>query len=114
MGLPTEERDQLRMMYSGAFSFVYRDVEGHGPPTVLLIDFMKLVKRPPPPDIRTWGAYEKHLCDYVKWRMARQDWRIRSCVVFVDGPAHPVKSMVEHERRYKNKVFLLCGAVLTD
>jgi hypothetical protein len=99
MGLGTEERDELRKVFGAAFLDKLSESE---PPGVVIIDFMQFVKFVPD-NILTKGDMMTLFINKVKRMMLSKTLRVRVVIVLVDGEPVPVKRMVEHAKRYKEK-----------
>lgn len=99
MGLGTEERDELRTVFGAAFLDKLSESE---PPGVVIIDFMQFVKFVPD-NILTKGDMMTLFINKVKRIMLSKTLRVRVVIVLVDGEPVPVKRMVEHAKRYKEK-----------
>jgi len=99
MGLPSDEREFLRHNFGAAFSFAPpKGIE----PTIGIVDFMQYVKVMKP-DILTRDGMIEHFVNKIKWLLLRKGSSFRTIIVLVDGKPVPVKRMVEHAKRYKNK-----------
>jgi hypothetical protein len=102
MGLGTEERKFLRAQFGGAFSFNLPSNGVERPhPGVVIVDFMQWVKSMPK-EIHTRDGCITYLTNFVK-RLMFQIPGVHTVIVCVDGKPTPVKRMVEHGGRYKDK-----------
>ncbi len=98
MGLPTFCKNALRKKYRAAFDYKPQDR-----PTVCVYDLMMEVKRPPPPNVITMEHYITYQVNKVRTIMSDPASTIETMIVGVDRKPNPVKRMVEHAKRYKNK-----------
>jgi len=98
MGLPTFARKYLKETYTAAFSYSLAGLDG---PTVCVYDLMKDVKYMPP-EITTLDDVLHYLVNKVKTFMLNTP-NLRVMIVCVDRKPPPVKRMVTHKDRYKNK-----------
>jgi hypothetical protein len=96
MGLPTFARKYLKETYATAFSY-----SPTGDPTVCVYDLMKDVKHMPD-EITTLDDVLHYLVNKVKTFMMNTP-NLRVMIVCVDRKPPPVKRMVTHAGRYKNK-----------
>ena len=103
MGLGTDERKFLRAQFGPAFSFTLpSDGSVQRPhPSVVIVDFMQWVKSMPS-TVTTHVHCIMYLVSFVK-RLMFQIPGVRTVIVCVDGKPTPVKRMVEHAGRYKDK-----------
>lgn len=88
MGLPTLERDFLRVNFAAAFSFKLK-----GDPTVAIVDFMQYVKVVPE-GIATKDAMLAYFVNKIKRLMLDPESRIKTVIILVDGKPHPVREAV--------------------
>jgi len=96
MGLPTFARKYLKETYTTAFSYSLV-----GDPTICVYDLMKDVKYMPD-EITTLDDVLHYLVNKVKTFMLNTP-NLRVMIVCVDRKPPPVKRMVTHTGRYKNK-----------
>lgn len=97
MGLPTEAKEELVKKYVGAFSFTRPTA-----PTVYIYDLMQNLKAVPD-TILTMGALIDYLVGKIKYLLFSSERNIQTIIVLVDKTPPPVKVMVEHAVRYKDK-----------
>lgn len=102
MGLPTNERDELfRQTFSECVTFTYP--KGPEAPVVVICDFMMFVKSLPEDLHPTKHDVIGYFVNRVKNIMFSNKLFVTRCVVMVDGATDPVKKVVAHAVRYKNK-----------
>lgn len=97
MGLPTFARAHLKSTYLGAFSFTCKAA-----PTVCVYDLMKDVKYMPD-TVTTMEDVLVYLVNKIKTVLVKAGSTIKIIVVCVDRKPPPVKRMVTHGKRYKDK-----------
>jgi hypothetical protein len=100
MGLPTFARQELRDRFTRAFSFALSTKKAL--PTVCMFDLMQAVKYLDK-SILTKGEAIDYFVDRIKYILLSKESFIQKLVVFVDTKPIPVKRMVEHKKRYKNR-----------
>lgn len=98
MGLGTDERNQLRKIFGAAFSDSLKEER----PGVIIIDFMQFVKYVPP-TVKTKADLIRHFVGKVQRLMLFTFQYAKVFIVLVDGKPVPVKRMIEHAARYKEK-----------
>lgn len=104
MGLPTFARENLKERYGKAFDF-----ERPGDPSVIVYDLMKDVKfmptnpKDPQNSVNTLDDAIFYCTNKIKKLLHNRQFRVQCIVVCVDRKPPPVKRMVAHVKRYKNK-----------
>lgn len=101
MGAPTAERNAMREMFSAAFSNML-DQATKDSISIVILDFMKYVKFLDE-QYRTLGDCIRFFVERVSYLMLFKFPKARVFIVLVDGEPVPVKRMVEHVGRYKDK-----------
>ncbi len=97
MGLPPEAKEKVKAAFGACITFSLK-----GDPTVAIVDFMQYVKAIPE-GIITKDQTIRYFVERVKWLMLKRGTKLHTVIVMVDGKPIPVKRMIEHEKRYKNK-----------
>lgn len=97
MGLPTFVRNYLRTKYLPAFTF-----ELKSNPTIAIYDLMQDLKYLPD-EITTLDSAINFFISKIKAILYKNGTSIRTIIVLVDRKPPPVKRMVTHGARYKDK-----------
>ena len=102
MGLPTLDRKRLKKMFSQAFTHQLQPNPTFGPPTVAIVDYMQFLKSAPK-DLSTKDEIIAYFVHKIGYMLLTRGSTLRTVIVLVDGKPIPVKRMVTHKDRYKNK-----------
>ena len=99
MGLPTFVRKWLKSRYLSTFSFTCP-----GMPTVCVYDLMQDLKfLPPDKNYTQVGEVIDYYVSKMKAILYKPNSTIRTLIVMVDRAPPPIKRLVTHGARYKNK-----------
>ena len=101
MGTGTSERNEMRKMFSAAFTATL-DEAAKASLSIVIIDFMQYVKYIKP-KYRMLSDIMNYFVGRVQKLMLEKFTNARVFIVLVDGRPVPVKRMVEHVGRYKEK-----------